>query len=577
LSVKFDLRAVLLTSIALVAVALSPARSAGTPKEPSLDQPNREATFLAAVQQFADNVLDSGRDVYGPKHTPLFVDGVNADTREPVTWRSPDGREWVLVNVASQQNLFRTLVGLTALTGESKYEQAAVDATRYTLDNLRYGGFISWGGHTAYDATADTVVYAEDKGQEHELKNHMPFYELLWQVDPAEAKGLIETMWNGHILDWSTLDFNRHGSPRPMGKLWDNDYKGGEVFFWGKGLTFLNAGSDLIYAAALLSQFSEDNQPLTWAKRLAHRYVETRNPKTGIGGYQFSQAASAWCTWDENGPIITGDRAEYQYGDDFPGHLVVEGTLFPCYGSTPEVAPWVSQFVLGESLGADGKEFIEWAHQELAAWARSAYRESDNSFIPMLTDGTSMEGYVCKKDGYFGPKGRVLKAGRARAEHLWAYTLAFRLTGDPLMWQMARKIAQRNGLGDIGETQVGQPDLNLETDSSEAAALLAFLELYRKTGQRAFLTLSERIGDNILSAHFHRGFFLESDSHVFAQFDRIEPLALLRLVAALRGVENAVPTYPGGRGFYASAYGDLGHRYDRFIYSQTRDEPGSSE
>ena len=137
-----------------------------------MDQPNREARFLAAVQQFANNVLDSGRDVYGPKHTPLFVDGVNADTREPVLWRSPDGREWVLVNVGSQQNLFRTFVGLSDLTGEPKHKQAAVDAARYNLDNLRYGGFISWGGHTAYDATADTIIYAEDKGQEHELKKY---------------------------------------------------------------------------------------------------------------------------------------------------------------------------------------------------------------------------------------------------------------------------------------------------------------------------------------------------------------------------------------------------------------------
>ena len=76
----------------------------------------------------------------------------------------------------------------------------------------------------------------------------------------------------------------------------------------GKGLTFINAGSDLIYAAAMLSKFTSDPKPLEWAKRLAYRYVETRDPKTGIGGYQFSQMASAWC--DDVGKI-TGDRAIY--------------------------------------------------------------------------------------------------------------------------------------------------------------------------------------------------------------------------------------------------------------------------
>ena len=42
--------------------------------------------YLDAVREFADNVLKYGRDTYGPKHTPLFVDGLNVHTREPVKW-----------------------------------------------------------------------------------------------------------------------------------------------------------------------------------------------------------------------------------------------------------------------------------------------------------------------------------------------------------------------------------------------------------------------------------------------------------------------------------------------------------
>jgi hypothetical protein len=40
--------------------------------------PNR---YLNAVRTFADNVLKYGGDTY-PKHTPLFVDGLNVHTRE---------------------------------------------------------------------------------------------------------------------------------------------------------------------------------------------------------------------------------------------------------------------------------------------------------------------------------------------------------------------------------------------------------------------------------------------------------------------------------------------------------------
>ena len=33
--------------------------------------------YLNAVRTFADNVLKYGRDTYGPKHTPLFVNGLD--------------------------------------------------------------------------------------------------------------------------------------------------------------------------------------------------------------------------------------------------------------------------------------------------------------------------------------------------------------------------------------------------------------------------------------------------------------------------------------------------------------------
>jgi len=42
--------------------------------------------YLNAVREFADNVLEYGRDTYGPKKTPLFVDGLNIHTHEPVRW-----------------------------------------------------------------------------------------------------------------------------------------------------------------------------------------------------------------------------------------------------------------------------------------------------------------------------------------------------------------------------------------------------------------------------------------------------------------------------------------------------------
>ena len=108
--------------------------------------------YLNAVREFADKVLECGRDVYGPKHTPLFVDGVNADTLEPVKWKY-QGQEWIMSNLATQQNLFRVFDGLTRLTGDPKYHDAAVAAIRYAFANLvDDNGLLCWGGHAMYDA-----------------------------------------------------------------------------------------------------------------------------------------------------------------------------------------------------------------------------------------------------------------------------------------------------------------------------------------------------------------------------------------------------------------------------------------
>lgn len=113
-------------------------------KEVSEMKNQREAkagSYLRTVQQYADHVLRHGKDIYGSASTPLFVDGFHVDTYEPVSWRSGWER-WILSNLANQQNLFRTLTGLSKLTGETRYKQAAAEAVKYGLECLRYGKLI---------------------------------------------------------------------------------------------------------------------------------------------------------------------------------------------------------------------------------------------------------------------------------------------------------------------------------------------------------------------------------------------------------------------------------------------------
>lgn len=129
----------------------------------------------------------------------------------------------------------RVLEGLTHLTGDQRYREAAVATTRFNMSELMYEGMISWGGHMAYNATADEMIWAEDKGRLHELKFHLPHYSFMYEVNPEATVTLIETLWNNHVLDWNSLDFNRHGKPQPRGALWESTWNPIPVFFTVRG------------------------------------------------------------------------------------------------------------------------------------------------------------------------------------------------------------------------------------------------------------------------------------------------------------------------------------------------------
>jgi pectate lyase len=543
---------------------------AAEPPDPS--DPNR---YLNAVRTFADNVLKYGRDTYGPKHTPLFVDGLNIHTHEPVKWIAPNGDRWILCNLASQQNLFRTLDGLTRITGDPKYRQAAMEAVEYAFANLRSpNGLFYWGNLSAYDVHADKA----HGSNRHKFAAFYPYYELMWEVDPEATREVIESFWACHIWDWSNLEMNRYG---PLDRLsvpkgWEHEYKREPVFFRSKGGSFDTTASDLYYAAAMLSLLSSQEKPLIWAKRLAHRYVETRDPRIGISSYMYNRpyqqpklaitnSSKEFKVYDANifNDIGWGDAAIRQrrlHALTFSPGLV--GNM----GSTP----WNCQLSLAEMLGASGNEFKQWALEELTAWGKIAYRKEDNSWIPMLIDGTILEGYILKQGTSVVPEGNVFKAWKADLTDFWAYALAFRATGDKFIWEIARNILSGNGFGDIGADPEQYPQLNIGTECSNAHALLGFLALYERTRKGPYLDMGKRIANNILAKRFHKGLFVPSEKHVYAKLDAIESLVLLHLYTALEPDCPSPPTVWPSRVRFEAAYREKENASDSaLIYTLT--------
>ena len=525
---------------------------------------------LIAVRTFADNVLEKGIDRWSGKNTPLLADGINTDTNEPLEYvydgstgvRGEGGppNKWIMHNLANQQNLFRTFVALSNLTGDPKYREAAEKSIRFHFDSLRdESGLFHWGGHEFIDLrTLKPIGHAWRQNlHSHELKNVYPFYDLMWEVDKEKTAEFIRAFWNAHVIDWSRLDFNRHGAyNKKMGQLWNSEYHQPEPFFEGDGLTFLNTGSDLIYAGSILYSLNGEEGALTWSKRLAEQYVRARHPKTGLGAYQFSKPIRH--KQPPDGPLTGqftfsdyGDRAENQFGRDFPGVALEGWELFN--GDGIYTLPALMQLELAERLGDKGKEFIDWTLSGLYAYAKYAYKTADNTFSPMWADGTDLTGYTFKRTGYYGPEGHVLKPSKADELYLFTYSRALRFSMHTKCWQyfldrdtsIIRSIWRGLGLGDPG-TQHSR-DINWDTDNSSPYVIFALLEWHKVWRDRGSLRLAERVADNLLARSFHNGFFVSDEKSTIAEFDAIEPLALLALEAALRGEPEKVPVFSGGR------------------------------
>lgn len=543
------------------------------------DQPGDPERYLEVVRTFADNVLERGRDVYGEKPTPLFADGLNVDTGEPVVWRF-DGEEWIISNFASQQNLMRTLVGLTNLSGDDRYRGAAEAAARHMFDyQSSECGLLYWGGHQIVDLRTQENIGHFDADC-HELKVNLPYYSFLWEVDPEATRRMLEAIWNAHILDWEVLDMNRHGEfGLETGRLWDHDFDRPEPFFEGRGLTFINTGTDLIHAGGMLHALGGDEGALTWTRRLAEQYVRARHPETGLGVYQYSRPERREEPPQE-GPLdgrltwsTYGDRAENQFGREF-GDVAREGwVLWGGRARTIYVSNALVQLELAERLGDDGEELLEWTVEGMKAYFRHAYDPESNHFRPLWADGTDLTGEKISRTGYYGENGDEFQALPADTRFLFSYARAYRLSRDASLWNALRSMGNGIGLGDFGAEPGSGVEPDLDTTVFGTDAVFALLEIARTVDDsEPYLLLARRVADNMIERRFHDGFFLGSRARINANFNAVEPLALLALAAVLRETPELVPVYSGGRGYIHGRYDGYGRTYcSRAIWSVTRE------
>lgn len=504
--------------------------------------------YLKAAQDFADTVVEKGRDTYGQKHTPLFVDGLHTESLKPVIWKK-DGQSWVLSNFASQQPLIRLLDGLSALTNEPKYRRTAVEATSYALKHLQSpNGLLYWGGHLAWDLETERAVgqYAGI----HEMKSHRPYYRFMWEVDPESTRKLMGAVWATHILDWRRLDYNRHANTERFAEpQWDHAFAGDiEVPFPAKGsnLSFANVTPPLMHAGTMLAALDKNADALKWTRRLIYRWQQAKHPETGLCGGQLSYRKH--------------DRAQ-----DALGHVhstINEAKIVASYHQTsryhhiPLAQMQAAEILLktGGEYAKVGCEFITWALEDLKIYANRCYDPETGRFIALMIDGTPLK-WREAKTGYYVPESF---APRHPDGHLlWSYAMAYRLSKDKQIWKIIRQLAGTMGIGDIGTPSGQKQTLRLDTGSVDWRVIYALLELHQATGHRSMLMLACRIADNLLKLQAPTGLFPRPKREYARTGDEI-PLALLHLAAALEGESAKMPPPAfDGRFFHCEYHGPL--------------------
>ena len=541
------------------------------PKTYSIDDeiPYTESDYerLHAVIQYVENVLKYGSEYNS--ETDLLPDAINTLTGEPAKWTFPNRAQVPYSNLANQQNFFRTLVALSNVTKNPKYKQRAVDALDEFMANYQSpNGLFEWGGHRAINLDTLEVQSFEGPNGPHELKNMMPYYELMLEVNEEATLKFMRQLWTAHFY-WNTTDMNRHGSystaydinvfgqeiPDDVIKL---DNSGNPIIPADSPglLPFVNSATDLAYAAFTLSDYTYDPVPANWAKYLMRQYNLASNPLTGMTVYQFKSTQVTKSAVECSDPAYTnsgcGDRVARQFRDF--GEIAREANV--AWKNTQAV--YVDNILmLLEAADKYGvTDFVDWARQYIEGYLEYAYIRVDgrNKIIPMFIDGTVTYGYIVPEVGYFGPSKMRLDYVDMPTTYLLPILRTILQTEKEedkvKLWGYFRDIVYTFGLGDIGELGGAKPNLNLDTSVDDPFALMAMVELYDSTKNIEYLNVARTIGNNIVQEKFHRGFFVQSEIMLYSRLDQPDTLALLTLDAVIRGIPlSEMPFYLADSGY----------------------------
>ncbi len=548
--------------------------------------------FLKAACQYANTVIQYGRDRYSGKGMPLFADCMHVEhlkaPRSMTSHRTgtePKPTVWSFFH--NQQNLMRFLASLSQFTGEGKYINAAGEATEYMFNNYWYkeSGLLHWGGHGYVDLVTGNTYGM--KGVVHEIEDVYPYWELLRAVNPERGEMLMKGIWEANVKDWNALHYNRHGDFKKQvdhantwNRFWDG-YKDPDI---SSDLSFISVALDLSYAAYSLGYQKQEEAPRIWAERLLNLIIKQRDPETGIWPNLVHPQIS------KRGLNIFGRKYPQATEPRVYVGNQLNHTITQMMGMLAIVENAQKYSRLGEMVHI--KEAVE---RHIIGFLDASYDKESNKLKSIIIDGTDLtdfriEGPFRLEKLYFGAKnGGSFLPQRITPLYTSVCARGYRVSsGSRKFRDYLRDMFKAVGIGDIGIEKNSEPRLNFSTNALEPAYIFALVDLFRVEPKPEFLKMAERIGDNLIEARQHTDsglFTLEDnfiiqnpvmdkpelqephegksvteilgDSHKTANLDSMEPLALLNIYAAQTEQYNIMPSWTAG-GLYLKV-SSVGH------------------
>ena len=449
---------------------------------------NIDLCWRTYVRKCLDTLIEHGTDRYGsvstpmlmavidvnsltaPENPPLYDDYVRTEGRPSHGRWSPGGS-----NLWLDQPLIRTMYRFSEVSGDPKYA-AAADAyvNAYLTRARKPNGMMYWGSHSYYHGYSDGPA---GDGL-HEILILHPEWQRMHQLQPEIIKGLIDGIWDWHIVNHQTGQHNRHD---------DASY----------GCDFAFSGGSFIMAFAYMAAATGDPAYMDKAKLVAEWHWSHRHPVTGL---------------IPDSPGVTS-RYDSQYS-------------FTC-----DSGPYAAQLLSSSELTGD-PTFRDQAIAIIKAYDHYAYDAAAVNYWAMLgLDGTPFPAQP-KGGGYdiWIPSGHVdvwrtimfsyefaVEAAEASL-YAWEQSGPTVAARDPELLAIARRwgeVLRRNMAPSLGrrwkaEVEEAMPAVK-QTGGTYAEnygrAISFYVNLYHATGDQRDLRLAKRLAREAIEKLYANGLF----------------------------------------------------------------------